>query len=66
MIPDFVKRGQKVKLKDNEQAAKWLIDVNYGTIIESRAYGPNEAMVTVDFVTRRIHISHSFLEAVSG
>jgi hypothetical protein len=66
VIPDFVKRGQKVRLKDDEQAAKWLIDINSGTVVESRAYGPNEAMVTVDFVTRRIHVSHVFLEAADA
>lgn len=66
MIPDFVKCGRKVRLKDEEQAAKWLINVNAGTVVDSRAYGPNEAMVTVDFASRRIHVSHVFLEEINA
>lgn len=66
VIPDFVKQGQKVKLKDAQVAAMWLIDVNSGTVVDSRSYGPSEALVTVEFGPRRIHVSHIFLEEVNA
>lgn len=57
-----MKVGECVKFKDESQLLTWDVQVNAGRVIESRQYGPKEAMVTAQFGNKRVHVAESQLE----
>ena len=58
---EFFQVGTKVSFKDPDDNVKWFLKTQVGQIIETRAYGPKEAMITVDFEGRRVHVPHTIL-----
>jgi len=60
-----LKKGDKVRLKNDIDLAIWCIKINEGIVLETRSYGPIETMVTADFGNRRVHIANTHLEVAN-
>ena len=58
-----LKKGDKVKLKNDIDLAIWCIKINEGVVLETSSYGPIETMVTAQFGNRRVHVANTHLEA---
>jgi hypothetical protein len=56
--------GMQVRFKRNEDAALWSATGQVGKVIDIRAFGPNEAMVTVRFRNTSAHVADHLLETV--
>ena len=61
-----MKKGDKVKLKSDFDLKIWGVKSNLGTVLDIRAYGPKDAMITAQFPGRRVQISSSHLEVLDG
>jgi hypothetical protein len=55
--------GMQVRFKRNEDAALWRATGQVGKVIDVRAFGPSEAMVTVRFDKVSAHVADHLLEA---
>jgi hypothetical protein len=60
-----LKKGDRVRLKQDTDLAIWSIKKNDGIVLDTKSYGLFESMVTVDFAGRRVHISDMYLSAIS-
>ena len=58
-------KGDKVRLKNDVDLAIWRVKVNEGTVLDTKSCGLFESMVTVDFESRRVHISDKYLSVLS-
>jgi hypothetical protein len=61
-----LKKGDKVKLKNDIDLAIWCVKINEGIVLDARSYGSIETMVTVDFGSRRVHIADTYLDVISA
>jgi len=50
--------GRKVRFAKTIDSKLWNVGNDTGVILATRAYGPSEAMITVEFDKRRVHVSH--------
>ena len=60
-----LKKGDKVRLKNDIDLAIWCVKNNVGIVLETSAYGPIESMITADFGNRRVHITNNGLERIN-
>ncbi len=60
-----LKKGDKVRFKNDIDLAIWCVKINEGIVLDTRAYGAIETMVTVDFGSRRVQIADTHLDAIS-
>ncbi len=59
-----LKKGDRVSLKHDTDLAIWCVKKNEGIVLDTKSYGLFESMVTVDFESRRVHISDKYLTVI--